>query len=138
MREIIQVACETPGESLNRFTSYQHLIWAAEANKGTSGQSMSSIVANYYRRTIADPCPMPLAVAKLCLGSFVTARRKSNQLKLFVTGTNLVLGDYRTFRTLDTDSIIRHYAKMVFYTLIRLSTITEPRLVTGTEIPCLL
>lgn len=36
LQEIITVACESPGASLLRLISYQHFIWALDANKGIS------------------------------------------------------------------------------------------------------
>ena len=36
LQEIITVACESPGASLLRLTSYQHFLWALDANKGIS------------------------------------------------------------------------------------------------------
>ena len=69
VHKIIDIACDMPRAPLVRLTSYQHLIWAMDANKGTLFLSSVIRAANSTNSTITHTRTMSNAMAERHLGS---------------------------------------------------------------------
>jgi len=74
VHRIIDIACDAPNTSLLRLTSYQHLIWAIEANRRTSTALTIIRAAYFFNSTITHNRTMSNAMAECYLVSYFHKR----------------------------------------------------------------